>query len=378
MRRRILLAVLLAAAAGYLAFGLRIRLARAPRAAAAPGELRGAWHVHTTRSDGRGTLDEVLRAAREAGLQFVVVADHNVLTPAEQGWHDGVLVVEATESSTRFGHVVAVGVPRPLDAAERDGDPLGAIARLGGEAVLAHPFHPRRPFSGWGTGPWRGFELVSNDTAWHEVLAERAIGKAALAAAELPWDGARAVLALSNDLSRERARFDAEVAAARGALPGVRPAGRADPARPPRVLLCSADAHGYPSYAAAFEAFSMHVPVAATGDGAEDARRVAAALLDGRAACVFDGVAPAASVRLARAADPGALELALRAPDLSRARFTLLRDGVPVGDAASPVPGGEAVVRLPCGAGACAPGDYRVEATWDGHPWIFTNPLPID
>ena len=38
----------------------------------------------------------------------------------------GVLVVKATEASTRFGHVVAVGVPRPLTPAERDGDPLAA------------------------------------------------------------------------------------------------------------------------------------------------------------------------------------------------------------------------------------------------------------
>ena len=368
MKRRVLLTAVVVAAAAYAGFGLWVRSVRAPRVAPPPGELRGAWHVHTTRSDGRGTLDEVMRAAREAGLQFVVVTDHNVLTPADQGWHDGVLVVEGTEASTRFGHVVALGVPRALDAAERDGDPLGAIARLGGEAVLAHPFHPSRPFSGWGTGPWRGFEIVSNDTAWHEVVAGRSVGKAAVAAAELPWDGARAVLALADDPSNERARFDAEVAAAR----------KADPRQPPRVLLCSADAHGYPSYRAAFEAFSMHVPLIPSGDGAYDARSVARALLDGRAACVMDGVAPAASIRLARAADPGALELAIRAPDLSRARFTLLRDGVPVGDAAAPVRGGEAVVRLACGGGACPPGDYRVEGTWDGRPRIFTNPLAIE
>jgi hypothetical protein len=368
LRRRILLTVLVAAAAGYTGLGLWVRASRAPRVPPADGEVRGAWHVHTTRSDGRGTLDEIAHAAKEAGLQFVVIADHNTMAPGEQGYRDGVLVVEATEASTRFGHVVALGVPRALDAAEREGDPLQAIAQLGGQAVLAHPLHPRRPFSGWGKGPWRGFELVSNDTSWHEVVLGNAWGKAAVAAAVLPWDGARAVLALSDDLGGERARFDAEVAAAR-------PAERR---RPAKVLLCSADAHGYPSYRAAFEAFSMHVPVTLSGDAAADVRGLSAALLDGRAACVFDGEAPASSVRLARAADPGVLELALAAPDLTRARFTLLRDGVPVGDAASPVRAGDAVVRLPCGGAACAPGDYRVEGTWDGHPWIFTNPLTIE
>jgi hypothetical protein len=36
------------------------------------------------------------------------------------------------------------------------------------------------------------------------------------------------------------------------------------------------------------------------------------------------------------------------------------------------------VIPLPCGAEGCAPGDYRVEGTWDGRPWIFTNPVTIE
>lgn len=368
MKKRLAILVVAVLAIGYAGFGARVREARAPRPPPPPGEIRGAYHVHTTRSDGRGGLDEVVRAARAAGLQFVVVTDHNVLAPGDEGYHDGVLVVEATEASTRYGHVVALGVPRALTTEEREDDPLGAIERLGGEAVLAHPFHPRRPFSGWGTGPWRGFELVSNDTSWYEVLAGRAWGKVARAAALLPWDGARAVLALSDDLSNERARFDAELRAAAG-----------DPRRPAHVLLCSADAHGYPSYRAAFEAFSMHLPVTLSGDAAADARGVTAALLDGRASCVFDGLAPAGGVALARA--PGgraALELSVEAPDLSQARFTLWHDGVPIGDAAPAAQAGRAVLTFECGLGGCGRGAYRVEGTWDGRPWIFTNPVAIE
>ena len=79
--------------------------------------------------------------------------------------------------------------------------------------------------------------------------------------------GAAAVLRLEDDPGDELARFDAEERQAR--RPGAPPA---------RVLLCSADAHGYPGYRAAFEAFSMHVPVALTGDPARDAAAVTAAL----------------------------------------------------------------------------------------------------
>ncbi len=366
--RRVVLIVLLALVAAWAVQGTSLRRARAARRAApaAPAgegpDLRGAYHVHTTASDGRGTLEEVVRAAREAGLRYLVVADHNVRSPSRPEVLDGVLVIPATEASTRYGHVVALGTPRALDRAERDGDPLGAIRALGGQAVLAHPLHPRRPFTGWGTGPWRGFEVVSNDTAWHRVVVDRDLRRAVSAALALPWDPAAAVLRLEDDPADELARFDAEERQAR--RPGAPPA---------HVLLCSADAHGYPSYRAAFEAFSMHVPVAPTGDPARDAAAVTSALLDGSAACVFDGRAAADHVRLSPRPD-GGLELALRAPPgPGERRFRLLRDGAPVGRF-EPGPAGGT---FRCD-GRCPPGDYRAEVLLDGLPWIFTNPVAIE
>jgi hypothetical protein len=365
MKRTLLVAAAVALGA-WLAAGAAVVARRAPRVPPG-GEVRGAWHVHTTRSDGRGSLAEVVAAARAAGLQFVVVTDHNVLTPEEQRFEDGVLVVQATEASTRLGHVVALGVPRALTPAEREGDPLAAIAALGGHAVLAHPLHPRRPFTGWGQGAWRGLEILSNDTAWGQVVADRAWGRAVVAAAVLPFDGARAVLALDDGSADERERFDAEL---RAAPPAARGGAR-------KVLLCSADAHGYPSYEAAFSAFSMHLPVAFSGDAAADARAVIAALTDGSAACVLDGVAPARGVRLAPAREGRGLELRVEGPDLRPARFTLLRDGVPVETRPAPASSGAAVVTFGCGGG-CPPGDYRAEGHWDGRPWIFTNPVAIE
>lgn len=363
--KKLLLAGMVAGVA-YGAFGLHVRAGRAARTPPTRGEVRGAYHVHTTRSDGRGTLDEVVQAAREAGLQFVVVTDHNLLTPGEQGYRGGVLVVEATEASTRYGHVVALGVPRALSPEEREGDPFDAIQAMGGVAVLAHPFHPRRPFTGWGRGPWRGFEVVSNDTAWHQVVHERAVGKAAVAALELPWDGARAVLTISDSPADELRRFDEELRAA-SAVPGA-------PA-PAKVLLCSADAHGYPSYRAAFEAFSMHLPLTLGGDAAADARGVVAALAGGTGACVFDGVAPGRLVRLGRGREPGTLEA--EPADLVRAATTVLvRDGaaVPHAVAAEPDP---ALATIRC-EGGCPAGTYRLELRREGRPWIFTNPVPIE
>lgn len=350
----------------WLAWGFAVvRPARAPRPPPPAGELRGAWHVHTTRSDGRGTLDEVVHAARAAGLQFVVITDHNVLAPEDAGWRDGVLVIEASEASTRFGHVVAVGVPRALTPEERGGEPLDAIATLGGEAVLAHPFHAKRPWSGWERSPWRGIEVVSNDTSWGEITVGRGWRRILPGLAALPFDGARTVVGLVPSTQREEAVLDAGLRA-----PGAR-LRRADgtPAAP-RVLLCSADAHGYPSYRAAFEAFSMHVPVRPSGDASADGKAVLAALLDGRATCVFDGVAPAANVQLSAAG--GAMRLSAAA-SLEGAEARLWRDGAVVATGR----GEGGAIRFDC-AGGCGPGIYRAVATRGGRPWIFTNPVVIE
>ncbi|HET9553264.1 MAG TPA: PHP domain-containing protein, partial [Anaeromyxobacteraceae bacterium] len=208
MIRRAALLLLALAVLAFAAFGLRVRLRAAPRPPPVPGELRGAWHVHTTHSDGREPLAEVVRAARAAGLQFLVVTDHNVVHPEEAGWHDGVLVIEAHEASTRLGHLVAPGAPRALGPEERTGEPLQAIAALGGQAVLAHPFHEYRPFTGWGQEPWRGLEVVSNDVAFGEVRAGRATGRLLLGLATLPFDGGQAVAALVGPPARELAALD--------------------------------------------------------------------------------------------------------------------------------------------------------------------------
>ncbi len=354
MRRVAAVVALLAAA--WTGYGLSVRARRAPRPPPPPGEVRGAYHVHTDRSDGRGSLDDVVRAARRAGLQFVVVADHNVLSLEDQGWRDGVLVVEGTEISAPYGHVVGLGLPRELTKEERHRDTLGTIRALGGRAVLAHPFHPRRPFTRWSRSDFSGLEVVSNDSLWGWTWRRRNLGRMALAALDLPWDPARAQLDLWSPPEQELSRYDA---LERGA---------------PRALFCAVDAHGWPSYRAAFEAFSMHLPLRPTGDGAADARAVVDRLLDGSAACVFDGVAPASGVALALAPSGDRLVLSFSTPDPSGAAFRLFRDGKPFG-AFAPGPGGGS---FDC-AGPCPrPAAWRVEGEYRGRPWIFTNPVRIE
>ncbi|HUX15651.1 MAG TPA: PHP domain-containing protein, partial [Phycisphaerae bacterium] len=67
-------------------------------------EYVGAFHVHSCYSDGSGTYQEIASAAARAGLDFVVMSDHDTLRPRAdgwQGWHDGVLVIVGTEISCK-------------------------------------------------------------------------------------------------------------------------------------------------------------------------------------------------------------------------------------------------------------------------------------
>ena len=75
----------------------------------------GVVHVHTTLSDGAATPDEVIAAARAAGLKFVVITDHNNLDAKKwEGYHEGVLVIVGTEVSTTAGHVLGLGIADPV------------------------------------------------------------------------------------------------------------------------------------------------------------------------------------------------------------------------------------------------------------------------
>lgn len=68
-------------------------------------DLRGAFHVHTTYSDGRNTLIEMLEAASELGLDYVGISDHSEVASYAGGLTDAKLAAqyeELVEYRTRF------------------------------------------------------------------------------------------------------------------------------------------------------------------------------------------------------------------------------------------------------------------------------------
>src|SRR5512133_1796541 len=87
--------------------------------------VAGVFHVHTRRSDGTGTVDEVAAAASRVGLQFVVFTDHGDGTraPEAPSYRSGVLCIDGVEIGTSGGHYAAMGMrpsPYPLGGEPRD------------------------------------------------------------------------------------------------------------------------------------------------------------------------------------------------------------------------------------------------------------------
>ena len=145
------------AAAGFLLYGAYV--ATAPSAQPASAQAVGRWykgntHTHTINSDGDSTPDDVAKWYREHGYQFVVLTDHNVLTPVDalNGWlgvDERFLIVKGEEVTDPFNgkplHINGLDVSAPVapqggssvaDALQRDVD---AIRAAKGVPHINHP-----------------------------------------------------------------------------------------------------------------------------------------------------------------------------------------------------------------------------------------------
>jgi predicted metal-dependent phosphoesterase TrpH len=122
-------------------------------------------HAHSTYSDGTGTVPEIADAARRAGVDAVLLTDHDTLEAkrrGEEGWHGPVLVCVGTEvSPLRENHYLAFGIDEPIDHRGLSAAEIcAAVEAAGGFGFAAHPFsRGSERFKRAGTGtPWRDLD----------------------------------------------------------------------------------------------------------------------------------------------------------------------------------------------------------------------------
>jgi hypothetical protein len=349
--------------------------------------VRGAFHVHTNRSDGTGSVDDVAAGAARAGLTFVVFTEHGDATraPDPPQYRSNVLCIDAVEISTEGGHVVALGLPAapyPLGGEPRD--VIEDIHRLGGFSIAAHAgsARPELRWTDW-TPPIDGLEWLNADSEWRDEPVwslwralitypfRRTETLAALLDRPTPllqqWDG----------LTQHR-RVVAIAGADAHARLGLRSLGEP---------YDNTVALHLPSYEQMFRLFSNSLEgVRLTGDAPKDAESVLAAIRAGRVYSTIEGVGgPGTLTFTATSGDAqasiggmlntsGATTLRVQVDPPTDAHIDLFRNGVIEASATGTTL--EHVVDAGSG-----PAVYRTEVSLPGAPgqppvpWLVSNPI---
>lgn len=117
---------------------------------------KGDTHMHTTGSDGNCDPDEIVYLAKKAGLDYVIITDHNNFAQNEQlPRPEGLTVIAGAEWTHYRGHAGMLGVKRPFDnpfcvnREEEMKEKLHEAKMRGANIVLNHPFCPN---CGWKWG----------------------------------------------------------------------------------------------------------------------------------------------------------------------------------------------------------------------------------
>ncbi len=339
-------------------------------------------HLHSTHSDGTGTVPEIAAAGERAGVDAVLLTDHDTLEARRRGeerWYGSTLVLVGEEiSPPNANHYLAFGLDREIPHRGRSaGEICAAVAEAGGFGFAAHPFSrgSERFRRGAGGMPWRDLDAagLTGIELWSFVTdtAER-LGSIRDAIRFVVRPGAFVDHPPERNLAEwDRLCADRRVTAVGGLDAhqfGLRVAGRV----PLRLM----------AYERSFRYLRTHVlcdgPM--SGDAPSDRERIYAALRAGCCYIAMDALAPARGFAFGANAggrtvaigeearfDDGPWRISARTP--RPAELRLLRAGREV----ARVEGRELE------ATAAEPGAYRLEArvTAGGRDrtWIISNPV---
>jgi hypothetical protein len=341
-------------------------------------DLACVLHVHSTCSDGTGTVPEIAAAAAVSGVDAVLLTDHDTLEARRlgmEGWHGDVLVLVGNEISPKRGHLLAFGLDHEVPHAGRsEREICNAVSAAGGLGFLAHPFSEGSLIStrigkphGWGDlecETYTGVEVWSLLTDAAEAWAKPSDVLAFLRDPEG---------AIDHPPARNMAAWDRLCARRRTVAIGGLDAHQTGLRLRGRVLSLMRNER-------MFRLMRTHVLIAGppARDPARDAAEIHAALEDGRCYLAVDALAPARGFAFWAERDGEALSMGGEAPagdwtlraELPReAELRLIRDG--------------RVIRRSTGRGleerANEPGVYRLEAHLErggrGRTWIISNPV---
>lgn len=346
-------------------------------------EIVANLHMHTPYSDGHLYHREIAAAAARAGLDVIIVTDHNVLVCGKDGYVDGVLMLVGEEvhdarRRPQANHCLVYGAEDEVAPfAPNPHKLMHEVARRGGLTFFAHPIEYGSPLSeDFAAISWVDWDVCNNTgiELWNymtEFKARLWSWPAALFSAFFPS------LVIRGPFKATLRKWDELLADDRRV-----------------VAIGNADAHGTPfhlgpirkvifPYEYLFRCVNTHLLIERplTQDVAQDKRMIYNALRVGRCFVAYDlagrarGFTFTARSSAARATmgeelhRHGATRFEVRCPGIGV--ITLLHHGRPVARKL-----GRSLEYT-----SVAPGAYRVEVRrffrgwWRG--WIYSNPIYV-
>jgi len=136
-------------------------------------DYKGLIHVHTTYSDGAGTVEEVAAAGNRVGMDFLISTDHNTLQPVidrKEGWYDHLLFLSGEEIGMKGEYALAMGISKTVMRNEREPQAVvDEVRQQGGMVFISHPLHPRSGWVNWGTTGLTGMEIIDGALFWQKA-----------------------------------------------------------------------------------------------------------------------------------------------------------------------------------------------------------------
>jgi len=344
-------------------------------------------HMHTRYSDGEGSHADIAKAALAAGIDVVIVTDHNILVNKMEGYHQDkarrvlMLVGEEIHDRTRNPQknhllVLGAGVELSLFAAQPQ-RLIDAAREAGGLTFLAHPNDQALP------------AFHETDITWDDWTAEDFTGL------EL-WNGFSEIKSVAHNHLQAIFYVFFPALIARGPHPDTIARWDALNANGRKVVaIGGSDAHANRMrlgplqrtvlpYQFHFRGINNHLllPAPLTSTLASDRKMVLEALASGNSFIGYDLPASTRGFRFSAQGKTGAASMGetilleggvtfqIRIPEPADCR--LIRDGVVIKNWRG---------REQCTHIACDPGVYRVECHIEylgrKRAWIISNPITV-
>jgi hypothetical protein len=350
--------------------------------------------MHTVYSDGTGTHQDIADAALQAGIDAVIVTDHNVWVQDLEGYysHSGkaglkdhrkvlVLVGEEVHNPLRQpqkSHLLVFGAGREVAPFGNDPQRLvDQVGKLGGLVFIAHPYDPELPafhepdisWEDWDVRGYHGIELWNGFSEMKNTVKTRLQGIFHVYFPQLIAHG---------PLPQALHKWD-ELTASGQRVVAV---GGSD-AHALKLSLGPLHRTVFP-YSFHFKAVNTHVIIERelTQDLAQDRQMVLDALRKGHAFVGYDLPAPTLGFRFTAQAKDGQVQMG---DEVRAGNGITFQVKLPAKVECRLLRNGEAIKTWRntdiCTHIASQPGAYRVECFIDYHGkrrgWIYSNPIYV-